>query len=912
MKVTNSGLALTCAACLLGATGQAQSRPSAPITLKVNATSHEYAIPSDFVGLGFETRSVAPNTYGVSGYFFTPTNTQLITLFQNIGLKNIRVGGGTVDGSSGSERCVMPVPTHADIDNLFEFAQAAGVKVIYSVRLTNLSTCANPNLAEDDAGIAKYVWSKFRSNLDSFSIGNEPDVRSFHTYEGHPVDPLIYEAKVGVPGSAYASYYDDWRHFADAIRKAVPEARFSGPDTAVSDTGTFVPDPSSGVSWTQQFANDLRASGMLKTTLQHHYVWGGPGNTTAQEAIDDMLSSAWDNNTAIGRQPAMNGGTAEYHPYPFVYTQVLSHLVPQGVPFRMTEANDCLHGVFGASNGYAAALWALDYMHWWAAHHMAGVNFHNNPWLPTDTIVPSPNPCPSTGCTNYHTAPKGYALKAFDLGGHGYVEPVTISNPSAINLTSYAVGDGQDLYVTVINRTHSTTNDSTDAAVTIEPEGVAAASCASMTLTDGDPGNASSYDVTFGGATIANDARWSGTWTSLAPSKNGGCTLTVPATSAAVVKLHAAGNYVGPIQMNQNGTLEIFGIGANGDLWRDSEVSADVRHAPMGNWNGWVDHKGGIQSKGSPAVVRNLDNTLEVFVPSAAGDVYYAYQLSPGGSWSGWTDMGGSSAGISDVRAVNNADGSLSVFGIGTNGDIWYASQSAPGVGWSHWLDLSGEHIQQGFVVGQNLSGHLEIFGVDRIGNVWNNRQAPNGGWIGWSSLGGRPLNSHLAIARNLDGRLEIFGVDSNLALWHNWQASPAGSWQGWSKISGKQLRQGFVVGQNKEGRLVVFGVEARTRGARANSNLSDQTNDGHVWTVWQQTPGGVFGHNWIDIGGSNVDPHLGVGNTADGRIQLFSIGSNHDVWSNKQLEGSSDRWVGWGDIGGKGVEVYASPSTGK
>ena len=893
---------LVCAGSLLSGAVLAQ----VPIKLTIDTASREFAIPNDFVGLGFETKSVVPNSYGVAGYFFTPANTQLINLFQNIGIKNIRVGGGTVDGSSGNERCVMPVPTHGDIDHLFRFAQAAGVKVIYSVRLTNLSTCPNPNLAEEDAGIAQYVWNNYRSSLDSFSIGNEPDVRQYHSYSGQSVDPLIYETTIGVPGSAYTSYFADWQHFADVIRKSLPEAKFSGPDTAVSDTGTFVPNPSSRVSWTQQFANDLKDSGILKEALQHHYVWGSPGNTTANEAIDDMLSPAWDDNTSIGRQPAMNGGTAEYHPYPFLYTQVLAPLVAHGVPYRMTEANDCLHGVFGASNGYASALWALDYMHWWAAHHMAGVNFHNNPWLPTDTIVPSPNPCPSTGCENYHIAPKGYGMKAFDLGGHGYVEPISISNPTGINVTSYAVGDAQNLYVTIINRTHSTTNDSTAATVTIQAKSFASASCAAITLSDGDPGNASSYDVTLGGATIANNARWSGTWTPLASRKNGDCTLTVPATSAAVVRLHAASSYVGPIQINQNGALEIFGVGANGELWRNSERTAGILHSPLSSWNGWADWKGGVQSKGAPAVVKNLDNTLEVLIPSATGDIEYRYQLTPGGTWTDWTDMGSSSTGISDLRATNNADGSLSVFGIGANGDAWYASQSAPGVGWSSWMDLSGEQIQSGFVVGQNPNGQLEIFGVASNGTVWSNRQTPSGGWSGWEKLSGQPLNAHLAIARNLDGRLEIFGVDKNSHVWHNWQTSPGGNWNGWSEIRGKQLMPGFVVGQNRDGRLVLFGVEARNHDAGAVSRIPRQSGN-HVWSVWQQTPGGSFGKNWMDMGGSNIDPRLVVGNMADGRIQLFGTGSNQNVWSDKQLPENSDRWEGWADFAGNGVNFYAT-----
>ena len=515
-------------------------RAQAPIKLTVDTNSREFAIPDDFVGLGFETKSVAPNTYGVPGYFFSPTNTQLITLFQNSGIKHIRVGGGTVDGSGKNERCAMPTPTHKDIDNLFEFTRAAGVKVIYSFRLLNVSSCADQNLAEEDASLAQYIWSNYRANLDSFSIGNEPDVSQYHTRPDQMLDPAIYETTPHVPGTAYASYFADWRRFADVILKSVPDAKFSGPDTAVSATSSFTPSPTTGVSWTQQFAGDLKGSGILVEALQHHYVWGNPGTTTAREAIDDMLSSKWDDDTLIGSQPANNGGKADFHPYPFVYEHLLAQVVSSRVPYRMTEANDCLHGVAGASDGYAAALWALDYMHWWAAHRMAGVNFHNNPWIPTDTVVPDPNPCPVSGCSNYRVSPKAYGMKAFDLGGHGFVEPVTVWNPNKINLTAYAVGTDKDLFVTIINKTHSTTNDVTDAAVEIQVDGFNSGNAAYVVLTDGEPGNAALMTATLGGTSITNHDRWKGKWTPLGRVKNGKVELTVQSTTAAIVRIRAA------------------------------------------------------------------------------------------------------------------------------------------------------------------------------------------------------------------------------------------------------------------------------------------------------------------------------------------------------------------------------------
>ena len=511
----------------------------APIKVTVDTSSREFAIPSDFVGLGFETKSVLPDAYGVHGYFFSPANRQLITLFRNIGIKEIRVGGGTVDGSGKLEHCATAIPTYKDIDNLFEFARAAGIKVIYSVRLLNVGACSNPHLAEDDAQIVRYIWNNYRANLDSFSIGNEPDVSGYHSRPGHIVDPVIYETVPGVPGSSYPSYIADWRHFADVIHKSVPGAKFSGPETAVSATSSFTPTPADGVSWTVQFARDLKNSGLLVEALQHHYVWGGPGDTTAQEAIDDMLSNRWDDETEVGRQPAYNGGTAPFHPYPFVYARVLEPMVAMRVPYRMTEANDCLHGVPGASNGFAAALWALDYMHWWAAHRMAGVNFHNNPWIPTDTIIPDPNPCGPSGCNNYRVSPKAYGMKAFALGSHGSVEPVTVSNPEHINLTAYAVGTAQELYVTIINKTHNTTHDATNAAVTIDAPGFNGAQASYLVLTDGEPGIAARMTATLGGATITNGTPWAGRWTPLGRVKNGSIALTVQSTTAVVLKFHS-------------------------------------------------------------------------------------------------------------------------------------------------------------------------------------------------------------------------------------------------------------------------------------------------------------------------------------------------------------------------------------
>lgn len=505
-----------------------------PVTLTVATRTPGYAIPSDFAGLSFERGTETAGNAGVVGYFFSPSNAALVTLFRNLGIRSLRIGGGSVDDEIPAG---MGSDGYTGVDNLFDFARVADVKVLYSLRLLNPARKPIPNLRTEDAAIAKYIWDHYRQYLSSFAIGNEPDWHSYHTSTGHMEDPRIYETTSGVPGTAYPSYLADWRNFAGTILGLVPEAKFSGPDTGCYGTLTYTPNPTTGVSWTQQFAGDEEGSGIIADITQHYYVGGGPGRTTTQQAIDNMLSTEWVDNTKIGTQPAGTGtATTTYTPYPWLYQHNIAPVVKTGLRYRLTESNDYLGGVPGASNGYASALWTLDYMHWWAAHRAAGVNFHNKQWIYTDTIIPDPNPCQGT-CGDYQIAPKGYGIKAFDVGGHGFVKPVTISSPDGINLTAYAVARDRELYVTIINKTQGA--KATDAQVRIVTEGSRAASAAVMILTNGEPGNASRETVTLGGDVIRNDRRWHGRWTPLHSDTPDEVTLTIQATTAAIVRIQA-------------------------------------------------------------------------------------------------------------------------------------------------------------------------------------------------------------------------------------------------------------------------------------------------------------------------------------------------------------------------------------
>ncbi len=448
------------------------------------------------------------------GICSTPRTRSLVTLFRNAGLRNLRVGGGSVDQ-------FIPAGTGRDgftgIDRLFAFAAEAGVRVIYTFRLLNPRAKPVADLESVNAQAAAYIWGHYREQVASFAIGNEPDWHDFHSYAGRPLDPAIYEEISGVPGSAYSSYLATWHSFASAVAQAAPGAPLTGPDTGAYSPMTWTPNPDRGVSWTERFAADERGSGRIADITQHYYVGGGPGKTAARQAISNMLSPEWVDGTAVGSQPQ---GTT-YTPYPWFYENHLAPVVAAGLRYRLTESNDYLGGVPGASDALASALWALDYMHWWAAHGAGGVNFHNKQWLYTDTIVPDPAG-PGQG---YAATPKGYGIKAFTLGSAGQARPVAIENADGVNLTAYGAGGAGWDYVTIINKTEGA--GAADAAVTIVPAGPGQAGerppgAEVMTLAGAEPGDAGAAQATLGGAAITGDTPWNGTWSPLPPDPESG------------------------------------------------------------------------------------------------------------------------------------------------------------------------------------------------------------------------------------------------------------------------------------------------------------------------------------------------------------------------------------------------------
>jgi hypothetical protein len=183
--------------------------------------------------------------------------------------------------------------------------------------------------------------------------------------------------------------------------------------------------------------------------------------------------------------------------------------------------------VWGGNNTFAAALFSCDAAHWWAAHGSAGVDFHTFLGKYNATVYYDTD-------GNYQIYPIGYGEKAFQIGSHGAVIPVTMTNTNGLNLTAYGVGSSNDLFVTIVNKEYGSNPD--NAAVTIIPRGIPAGSVRAMFLMATN-GVAATNGVTLGGAFLTNNAAFDGQWTELGYLTNGQCVVTVPISSAAIVEI---------------------------------------------------------------------------------------------------------------------------------------------------------------------------------------------------------------------------------------------------------------------------------------------------------------------------------------------------------------------------------------
>ena len=168
----------------------------------------------------------------------------------------------------------------------------------------------------------------------------------------------------------------------------------------------------------------------------------------------------------------------------------------------------------------------------------------------------------------------------------------------------------------------------------------------------------------------------------------------------------------------------MFVIGANNQLYHKWQTAAG-----SSTWSGWSPLEGGIKSNTSPAVARNSDGRLEVFVVGTNNALYHKWQTAAGSSssWSAYQWLAGGIKSNTSPAVARNSDGRLEVFVVGTNNALYHKWQTAAGSStWSSWesLNVVSTGIANSPALAINSDGRLEAFVIGSGDNgLWHRWQ---------------------------------------------------------------------------------------------------------------------------------------------------------------------------------------------
>lgn len=460
-------------------------KPSTSLRLTINPRSVGYTIGPDFTGLSYETQQLGDPT------FFSPDNTDLISFVRGLGASGVlRIGGNS------SEYCYWtPKPTQADLDavaanggnaigpstgkhpdavrkitpqavrNLSGFVDATGWKLIYGL---NMGT----GTAEDAADEAAYVMNLFGSKLIAFQLCNEPD--------------LFHQNGIRKAGYNFADFAQEWQHFYEVIRKRVPNAPFSGPDTAFNN------------EWLAPFAKQFKSE--IQFLSQHYYAEGPP--TDPSMTIERLLRP---NPKLVQQFDGMQTTCRE-----------------SGLPFRMTETNSCYSaGKKGVSNTFASALWGAELMYQLASVGGIGINFHGGGYGWYTPIAGLPK-------QGFEARPLYYGMLLFAQAGAGQLVESKLSQPQPDGaIAAYSLKTDAGLKTVLFNK-----SPNAGASLTIDP-GQRVRSAKVLQLSG--PSLDATSGVTLGGVAVNAQAKWSAAAQASVAGRQGHFLVELPPASAALV-----------------------------------------------------------------------------------------------------------------------------------------------------------------------------------------------------------------------------------------------------------------------------------------------------------------------------------------------------------------------------------------
>lgn len=448
------------------------SRESVHARLVLDLARTISTIASDFMGLGYETSSVARPG------LLSPKNSVYVQLCRTLGANGIiRIGGNTSDYASysaASQALSSPetgpgsIINQAVLQDLGTFLDATGWRLIWGLNLGR-------GTVEGAVEEANAVLAATGPNLFAFEIGNEPDLfphREIHREKGYD----------------YEDYLRDYRRFRDALCKSIPGISLAGPDVAIA------------TSWVSRFAGD---EGRNVKLLTHHYYREGQNPTSS---IEKLLTP----DPKLGPMLAELRAASKF----------------SGVPYRICETNSFSGGGrHRVSDRFASALWVLDFMYKLASAECGGVNMETG--VNQLGFISSYSPIGDDESGHYVATPEFYGMLAFAHGAGGELVEFQLSAGDH-NIEAYATLKGDKrLCVTLINK-----EPTVDASISIErTQPFENGSVLRLSA----PSLESSSGVRFGGATVKSDGTWHPDRAEKIKTSGGKVFVRLPAASAAVL-----------------------------------------------------------------------------------------------------------------------------------------------------------------------------------------------------------------------------------------------------------------------------------------------------------------------------------------------------------------------------------------
>ena len=452
---------------MCGASSHAAEQGRGAVRIRIDDATVLAKIADDFMGFGYETSAVAQPGY------FSGKNARLINLYKNLGPHGlIRIGGNVsdhtrfvADGSPAAktEREVTII-NQSKLNDLGDFARETGWRVMWGL---NLGTGTKDEAAEEAVAVDRALGA----SLQSFEIGNEVDLLKKYAKD-------------------YDAYHAAYAEYKAAIRKRLPGAAFSGPDSAAS------------VAFVERFVT--AESGDMKLATHHYYRTG-----------------AHDPKATIETLLARDGG------FDHRLDQLRTLCAGHHVEYRINETNSFFGGgKEGVSDTFASALWCLDYMLDLAAHGCAGVNMETD--INQHGFISHYSPIVHDAAGVCSARPEYYGMLAFAMAGHGQMLKTTI-DAGGINVVAYAIRDAHGaISLVAINK-----DLARDA--TIEFSAPAGFNKAEVYRLRAASANATT-DVTFGGSSVAEDGTWHPAAPELSQLAPGGARFLIPRGSASVVR----------------------------------------------------------------------------------------------------------------------------------------------------------------------------------------------------------------------------------------------------------------------------------------------------------------------------------------------------------------------------------------